>query len=118
MLRLTSRADGRTRWLPHLTRCLVLVAQLLVLLVPLSEGREQRLLDPHVEAPRTTLHLGHHADVCPACTLAGMHGCAEEPPALDLPVAAAACLASSVPLAAVQGVRTRSHSSRAPPRPA
>lgn len=106
------------RWLPHLTRWLVLVVQLLVVLVPLSEGREQRLLDPHVEAPRTTPHLGHHADVCPACTLAGIHGCAEEPPPLDLPVAVTERLASSVAYVAVQSVRTRSHSSRAPPRPA
>jgi hypothetical protein len=96
----------------------VLVAQLLVLLVPLSEGHEQRLLDPHVEAPRTTPHVGHHADICPACTLAGIHGCAEEPPPLDLPVAVSERIVSSLPIVAVERVRTRSHSSRAPPRPA
>ena len=59
------------------------MAQLLVVLVPLSEGREERALSPHVEAPRTAPHVGHHPDVCPACTLSSILGCIDEPPRLD-----------------------------------
>jgi class 3 adenylate cyclase len=70
-------------WLRRLGRSLALVAQLLVVLVPLSEGHEERALSPHVEAPRTTPHNGHRPDTCPACTLASILGQVDEPPRLD-----------------------------------
>jgi hypothetical protein len=119
MSRTTSRASTRLHWLRRLGRSLALVAQLLVVLVPLSEGREERALGPHVEAPRTAPHLGHRVDVCSACTLSSILGRIDEPPRLgDAVVRAVAAIEPSFARTIVQGHRTRSNSSRAPPHSA
>ena len=119
MSRTTSCSATRLHWLRRLGRSLALVAQLLVVLVPLSEGHEQRVLAPHVEAPRTAPHNGHRPDVCPACTLASILGQIDEPPRLaDAVVRAAAAIAPSFESSLAQGYRSRSNSSRAPPHSA
>jgi hypothetical protein len=114
-----SRSASHRHWLRRLGRCLALVAQLLVVLVPLSEGREERALGPHVESPRTMPHIGHHADVCPACTLSSILGRIDEPPHLDdAVVRSVAAIEPSFARAFAAGYRTRSNSSRAPPHSA
>ena len=114
--RTTRRSASRLHWLRRFGRGLALVAQLLVVLVPLSEGREERALGPHVESPRTLPHVGHHADVCPACTLSSILGQIDEPPRLDdAVVRAVATIEPSFARACVQSDRARSNSSRAPP---
>jgi hypothetical protein len=119
MSRTTSRSATRLHWLRRLGRSLALVAQLLVVLVPLSEGREERALGPHVEAPRTAPHLGHRVDVCSACTLSSILGRIDEPPRLaDAVVHAVAAIEPSFARTFVEGNRTRSNSSRAPPHSA
>jgi hypothetical protein len=119
MSRTTSRAATPLHWLRRLGRGLALVAQLLVVLVPLSEGREERALAPHIEAPRTAPHLGHRVDVCSACTLSSLLGRLDEPPRLDDAVVhAVAAIAPSFESTLAQGYRTRSNSSRAPPHSA
>ena len=117
--RTTRRSASRLHWLRRLGRGLALVAQLLVVLVPLSEGREERALGPHVESPRTMPHVGHHADACPACTLSSILGYIDEPPRLDdADVRAVAAIEPTFARACVQADRARSNSSRAPPHSA
>ena len=117
--RTTRHSASRLHWLRRLGRGLALVAQLLVVLVPLSEGREERALGPHVESPRTMPHVGHHADVCPACTLSSILGHLDEPPRLDdAVVRAVAAIEPAFARACVQADRARSNSSRAPPHSA
>ena len=117
--RTTSRAVSGRHWLRRLGRSLVLVAQLLVVLVPLSEGREERALSAHVEAPRTAPHVGHHPDVCPACTLSSILGCIDEPPQLgDAMVRSVDAIEPSFARTFAQSARTGSNDSRAPPHSA
>jgi len=117
--RTTGRSAARLHWLRRLGRGLALVAQLLVVLVPLSEGREERALGPHVESPRTMPHVGHRADVCPACTLSSILGRIDEPPRLgDAVVRAVAAIEPSFARTFAQSDRARSNSSRAPPHSA
>ena len=97
---------------------MALVAQLLVALVPLSEGREERALGPHIEAPRTMPHLGHRADVCSACTLSSILGHIDEQPRLPDVVLAVPAIEPSFAATFAQRSRTRSNSSRAPPHSA
>ena len=119
MSRTTSRSASRLHWLRRLGRSLALVAQLLVVLVPLSEGREERALSPHVEAPRTAPHVGHHPDVCPACTLSSILGCIDEPPHLDdAMVRSVDVIAPSFARTFAQRDRAGSNNSRAPPHSA
>ena len=95
------------------------MAQLLVVLVPLSEGHEERALSPHVEAPRTTPHNGHRPDVCSACTLASILGQIDEPPRLaDATVRAVAVIEPTFERTFAQNARTSSNNSRAPPHSA
>ena len=115
----TGRSASSLHWLRRLGRCLALVAQLLVVLVPLSEGREERALGPHVEAPRTSPHVGHRADVCSACTLSSILGRLDEPPRLDdAVVRAVAVIEPSFSRTVALSDRARSNSSRAPPHSA
>ena len=119
MSRTTSCSATRLHWLRRLGRSLALVAQLLVVLVPLSEGHEQRVLAPHVEAPRTAPHNGHRPDVCPACTLASILGQIDDPPRLaDASVRAVAVIEPTFERSFVQSDRTGSNNSRAPPHSA
>ena len=119
MSRTTSRRATRLHWLRRLGRGLALVAQLLVVLVPLSEGREERALGPHVEAPRTMPHLGHRVDVCPACTLSSILGRIDQPPGIaDAVVRAVAAIEPSFTGTFAPSERSRSNSSRAPPHSA
>jgi hypothetical protein len=64
----------RVRWLRRLGRTLAMVAQIVVLLAPSAEAREERGLAPHVEASGTRQHPGHRAERCPACILLAVHG--------------------------------------------
>ncbi|MEO8333418.1 MAG: hypothetical protein ABI664_00500 [bacterium] len=99
----------------RLGRALALVTQLVLFLAPLSEGREQRLLGSHVEAPRTLAHPGHRADFCAECVLLSVHGRAEvASPLPELPHTHGSChIASAID---AQGVEAEpSNSSRAPP---
>ncbi|MEO8620886.1 MAG: hypothetical protein ABI625_07465 [bacterium] len=73
-----SRSRRRRHWMHRLGRVLAMVTQLVLLLAPIAEGREERLLDPHVEAPRTKAHPGHQPTTCAECVLLSMHGRAEE----------------------------------------
>jgi hypothetical protein len=119
MFRTTSRSTAHPLWLRRLGRTLALVAQLLVVLVPLSEGREERALASHVEAPRTTPHPGHLFEVCSACTLSSILGRIDEPPRLDeATVRAVDSIEPTFARTFAQGNRTRSNSSRAPPHTA
>jgi hypothetical protein len=119
MFRTTSRSATRRHWLRRLGRSLALVAQLLVVLVPLSEGREERALSAHIEAPRTMPHLGHHPDACPACTLSSILGCIDEPPRLaDAMVRSVDAIEPPFTRTVVQDDRAGSNNSRAPPHSA
>ena len=94
---------------------LAVVIQLAFVLTPMMEGREERVLGSHVEAPRTTAHPGHHPDWCPVCQMLSVHGLAPSKPELpDFPAFAGRCSAT---YASHQcGVeRTQSNGSRAPP---
>lgn len=114
MLSATRRTPAR-RWLRHLCRSLALVAQLLVVLVPLTEGHEERVLASHVEAPRSTPHLGHHPDVCPACLLLGVHGQVEEHARLRDLLVEIEQQQRSVTRLFARATRASSNSTRAPP---
>ena len=105
----------RRRWLRHLGRTLAIVTQLVLLFAPLAEGREERLLDPHVEAPLRRAHPGHQVSTCAECVLLAVHGRTEERSRLpDMPESQSACAAeTSVSLSGVE--RAPSNSSRAPP---
>ncbi len=87
----------------------------MLLLTPLAEGREERLLGPHVEAPRTLAHPGHRADFCAECVLLSVHGRAEEACRLPEPACAlGAChIATAIDALGVEG--ETSNSTRAPP---
>ncbi|MEO8561537.1 MAG: hypothetical protein ABI601_05650 [bacterium] len=91
------------------------MVQLLVVLVPLSEGHEERVLDSHVEAPRSSPHVGHHPDVCPACILLGMHSRVEEPSDLGDLLIEVEQTQRSVARVFAYATRATSNSSRAPP---
>ncbi|MEP6990471.1 MAG: hypothetical protein ABJA80_06025 [bacterium] len=91
------------------------MTQLVLLFAPLAEGREDRLLDPHVEAPQTKAHPGHQVSACAECALLSVHGRTEEPSRLpELPVRQDVC-AISAALSASGSAREPSNSSRAPP---
>jgi hypothetical protein len=115
MTRSTTRSHPRRNWLLLLCRSLALVAQLFVVLVPLAEGREERVLASHVEAPRTAPHLGHHPDVCPACILLGVHGRVEERRDLSDLLIEIEQEQRSVTRLFARATRATSNSSRAPP---
>ena len=112
---ITARSLTRRHWLHRLGRALAVVTQLLFFLAPIAEGREDRLLDPHVEAPRTKAHPGHQPSTCAECVLLTMHGRVEERSRLPEPVRAQR--ASHLAEARLAGgiARTPSNSSRAPP---
>lgn len=79
---------SRTRpgWLRRLGRMLAIVAQLVVLVAPIAEAREDRALAAHVEQPGGQQHPEHHPERCPACILLSVHSRAAERtnlPALD-----------------------------------
>ena len=97
---------------------MALVAQLLVVLVPLSEGHEERVLASHVEAPRSAPHLGHHPDICPACILLGVHGNVEERVRLRELVAEIEQEQRSVTRRLAQAARASANNTRAPPHSA
>ena len=92
-----------------------MLIQLAMIFTPLSEGREERLLNPHVEGPRTAPHPGHHADVCAACQMFSVHGRTEGRSELSVtPQSVVRCGVLAVALA--PGVeRDSSNCSRAPP---
>ena len=110
-----SPISTRHHWLHRLGRVLAIATQLVLLLVPLAEGREERLLGPHVEAPRSLAHPGHRADFCAECVLLSVHGRAEEPSRLPEPagILGACHIATAMQAPAVEG--ESSNSSRAPP---
>jgi hypothetical protein len=106
---------ARHNWLQRVGRYLALVTQLMLFLAPAAEGREERLLGSHVEAPRTQAHPGHRADFCAECVLLSVHGRTEQPSRLpEQAFAQRACqIASAIDALGVEG--EPSNSSRAPP---
>ena len=72
----------RRNLLHRLGRAFAMVTQLVVLLAPLAEGREERALGAHVEVPRTVPHPGQHQVACVECVLLTIHGRTEERPRL------------------------------------
>jgi hypothetical protein len=110
-----ARNRARRHWLHRLGRALAVVTQLVFLLAPIAEGREDRPMDPHVEAPRTKAHPGHQPSTCAECVLLSMHGRTEPRAALPDPVRRQRI--SHVAEARVAGgvERSVSNSSRAPP---
>lgn len=110
-----TRSRARRHWLHRLGRVLAVVTQLMFLLAPIAEGREDRPMDPHVEAPRTKAHPGHQPSTCAECVLLTMHGRVEERAALPEPTLLQRI--SHVAEAKVAGgiERSVSNSSRAPP---
>ena len=110
-----SRSFARRHWLHRLGRTLAIVTQLVLLWAPIAEGREERLLDPHVEAPRTLGHAGHRPATCAECVLLSVHGRTEERSQLpEQTRSQGACHVARAMLAS--GVeRAPSNSSRAPP---
>jgi hypothetical protein len=112
---IVSRNRARHNWLPRIGRILAIATQLVLLLAPLAEGREERLLGPHVEAPRTLAHPGHRADFCAECVLLSVHGRAEESSPLPEPVRGEGrCrIPRAIDALGVEG--EPSNSSRAPP---
>ena len=99
----------------RLGRVLAVVTQLVFLFAPIAEGREDRPMDPHVEAPRTKAHPGHQPSTCAECVLLTMHGRTEE--RSRIPEAGTAQRVSHMAEArrAVGIAREPSNSSRAPP---
>jgi len=92
-----------------------MATQLVLFLVPLAEGREERVLGSHVEAPRTLAHPGHRADFCAECVLLSVHGRTEVASRLpEAPLVQGSCqIATAID---ALGVETEpSNSSRAPP---
>jgi hypothetical protein len=83
---ITIRTRIRRHWLFRLGRVLAVATQLVFLLAPIAEGREDRPMDPHVEAPRTKAHPGHQPSTCAECVLLSMHGRVEARAALPEPV--------------------------------
>ena len=105
----------RRQWMHRLGRILTVVIQLAFVLVPLSEGREERVLGAHVEAPTTAPHPGHRPDSCPACQMLSVHGLTQQRSELpDFPSVRNECGAQWTP--AYAAVRlSRTNCSRAPP---
>jgi len=101
--------------LHRLGRALAMATQLVLFLAPLAEGREERVLGSHVEAPRTLAHPGHRADFCAECVLLSVHGRAEVASRLpEAPIAQGSCqIASAIDALGVEA--ETSNSSRAPP---
>jgi hypothetical protein len=110
-----STSFRRRHWVHRFGRALALVTQLVLLLAPLAEGREERLLGSHVEAPRTLAHPGHRADFCAECVLLSVHGRAEVTSRLPVvQYAQRSCqIASAIDALGVEA--EPSNSSRAPP---
>ena len=110
-----TRSRARRHWLHRLGRVLAVVTQLMFLLAPIAEGREDRPMDPHVEAPRTKAHAGHQPSTCAECVLLTVHGRVEERAALPEPTLLQRI--SHVAEARIAGgiERSVSNSSRAPP---
>jgi hypothetical protein len=112
---IVSRNRARHNWLHRIGRILAIATQLVLLLAPLAEGREERLLGPHVEAPRTLAHPGHRPDFCAECVLLTVQGRAEAPAALpEPPRGQGTChVPRAIDALGVEG--EPSNSSRAPP---
>jgi hypothetical protein len=91
------------------------VTQLVLLLAPFAEGREEHLLDPHVEGPRTQAHPGHRPVSCAECVLLSVHGRTEERAQLPEPerIQGACHVATAMHVIGVE--HAPSNSSRAPP---
>ena len=110
-----ARNRARRHWLHRLGRALAVVTQMVFLLAPIAEGREDRPMDPHVEAPRTKAHAGHRPSMCAECVLLSMHGRVEERGALPAP-AKVQRISHVAEARVARGVeRSVSNSSRAPP---
>jgi hypothetical protein len=112
---ITTRNRARRHWLHRLGRALAVVTQLMFLLAPIAEGREDRPMDPHVEAPRTKAHPGHQPSTCAECVLLSMYGRVEERAALPEPAKRQRISHVADARVACGVERSVSNSSRAPP---
>jgi hypothetical protein len=104
-----------SQWLRRLGRTLAIVAQFLVLVAPLAEGREDRALAAHVEVPGSQQHPAHHPETCPACVLLSVHSRVAERSALPPIERAGPVVVSSDVRFASRGAAASSNSCRAPP---
>ncbi|MEO7457288.1 MAG: hypothetical protein ABIY52_13580 [Gemmatimonadaceae bacterium] len=105
----------RRSLLRHLGRVLGLVIQLALLLTPLAEGREERVMNAHVESPQTAPHPGYHADACPVCQMLTPVGRTESPSALPAIEASSTRCAATQVTAEAGVLLASSNCSRAPP---
>jgi len=92
-----------------------MTTQLVLFLAPLAEGREERVLGSHVEAPRTLAHPGHRADFCAECVLLSVHGRAEVASRLPEPFRVQGSCHIARAIDALDAEAEPSNSSRAPP---
>jgi len=114
-MKIPTRSLVRRNWIHRLGRALAVVTQLVFLFAPIAEGREDRPMDPHVEAPRTKAHPGHQPNTCAECVLLTMHGRVEERSPLPEPARAQRVSHAAEARLAGGVERTPSNSSRAPP---
>ena len=112
---ITSRNRARRHWLHRLGRIMAVVTQLVFLLAPIAEGREDRPMDPHVEAPRTKAHPGHQPSTCAECVLLTMHGRVEERASIAEPLTMQRKVHLAETRVAAGVEQLVSNSSRAPP---
>ena len=110
-----SRNLACRHWMHRLGRALAIVTQLVLFLAPVAEGREEHLLDPHVEAPRTLAHPGHRPTSCAECVLLSVHSRTEERAQLPEPARLQGACYVATAMHAIGVERAPSNSSRAPP---
>jgi hypothetical protein len=99
----------------RLAALLAFVAQLILAIAPLAEGRDGVGMAAHVEAPGATTHFTHNEATCAACSAQSLHATAVRRTPMFVPVAhEPRVTVAAVPLA--PSVDLTSHLfSRAPP---
>lgn len=94
---------------------LAMMAQLVVALAPLGEGRIARAPHAHVEAGGTTGHAAHNEATCPSCQARSIQGTTARPTFVLPHPARAMTLAVSDPVAPPFSAFHRQSNPRAPP---
>jgi hypothetical protein len=106
--------NRRTGWLHTVLTVLVLAAQLVVAIAPLSESRDRRM-NSHAESGGQT-HRAHNEADCAACQARSIHGSA---PHAAVSILVDAAHAETIIVDDVRAVTHESHSPanpRAPPQ--
>jgi hypothetical protein len=104
----------RHNWLFAFLAGLSVVAQLVVAIAPLAEGRDGRLAS-HVEAPGAKTHVSHNDATCAACQARSIHGTTTRPtvPLLRDPIRPTSVVATVARVASAD--RYLQDNPRAPP---